>query len=65
LLCLSNPTSDGFDDFYVMHGIEMGTKYNITAEEDPLLQRGCRVDSLADLCSVAQTLIRAAGQTSS
>jgi len=28
LICLSNETGDGFEDFYILHGVEIGTRYN-------------------------------------
>jgi hypothetical protein len=49
LICLSNLTSDGFGGFYVVHGIEMGTKCSIKGYGDPLLQRAQRLNSLAQL----------------
>jgi len=63
LLCLPNWNCRGFKAFYIVHGIEMGTRYNITGEGDPLLQRGQRLNSLADLCTVGQSLVQAAGQS--
>ena len=54
LICLANLTADSFVAFYLMRGIEMGNQDSIKGGEDPLLQRGQRLDTLADLWSVAQ-----------
>lgn len=63
LICLSNETGDGFEGFYILHGVEIGTRYNITGEKDPLLQRGQRLNSLADLRTVQQSLVQGAEQS--
>ncbi len=54
LLCLANETGCGFEAFYIVQGFEIGTRYNITGEGDPLLQRGQRLNSLTDLCTVGR-----------
>jgi len=63
LICLSNETGDGFEAFYILHGVGIGTRYNITGEGDPLLQRGQRLNSLMDLCTTGRSLVQAAGQS--
>jgi len=63
LIGLSNETGDGFEGFYILHGVEIGTRYNITGERDPLLQRGQRLNSPADLCTVRRSLVQAAEQS--
>jgi len=63
LICLSNETGDGFEGFYILHGVEIGTRYNITEEKDPLLQRGQRLNGLADLRTVQQSLVQGAEQS--
>jgi DNA invertase Pin-like site-specific DNA recombinase len=50
LLCLANPSFDGFLTFYVMPGINVVSEYRIKGERDPWLGRGERLDSLSDLC---------------
>jgi hypothetical protein len=61
LLCLSNPSCDGFQGFYLMRGISTGLEYQIKGQGDPLLQRGLRLDSLADLLQVAGNVGQPAG----
>ena len=61
LLCLSNPSCDGFQSFYVMRGINMGAEYQIKGESDRLLQRGHRLGSLADLLEAARNVAQPAG----
>jgi hypothetical protein len=63
LLCLPNEACGGFEAFYIVQGVEMGTRYNITGEGDPLLQRGRRLNSLTDLCTVGRILVQAAEQS--
>ena len=61
LLCLSNPSYDGFQGFYVMRGIDTGVEYQIRGESDPLLQQGHRLNSLADLLQAARNVGQPAG----
>ena len=56
LICLCNPRNDAFESFHIVRGIEMGGKYNIKGEKDPLLQRGHRLGSLSELPAEAQRL---------
>lgn len=49
LICLSNETGNGFESLHILHGVDIGTRYNLTGVDDPLLRRGERLNSLADL----------------
>jgi len=62
LICLCNRTNDGFEGFHIVWGIEIGTKYTIQGEDDPLLQRGHRLDGLSELPAAAQTFATSGGQ---
>jgi hypothetical protein len=62
LICLCNPTNDAFEGFHVVPGIEIGTRYTIRGDCDPLLQRGHRLNSLSELPAAAQTFARSGGQ---
>jgi len=50
LVCLSNRACDDFEAFYVLQGVEIGARHTIKGDSDPLLRRGQRLNSLADLC---------------
>jgi len=52
LLCLLDPFRQSFQGFYIIAGLKIGSRYHIKGEEDPLLQRAWRLNSLADLCNV-------------
>jgi hypothetical protein len=64
LLCFPNETGGGFEAFYIMQGVEIGTRYNITGPEDPLLRRGRRLKSLADLSTVGRDAFKTAAEPS-
>ena len=49
LICLSNEAGDRIESFHILDGVYCGTRYNLTGEDDPLLQQGQRLNRLADL----------------
>jgi hypothetical protein len=65
LLCLSNLSYDGFHSFYLMREINIGTEYQILGESDLLLQRGQRLNSLADLYTATRIVAQAGPRLSS
>ena len=52
LICLPDEAGDGFESFHILHGVDIGTRDNLAGADDPLLRRGQRLDSLADLCKL-------------
>ena len=56
LICLCNRRNDAFESFHVVGGVDIGSKYTLRGECDPLLQRGHRLDSLSELPAAVRTL---------